>query len=36
VSAHNFSKSARAAIESAGGTCVVLDAGSRKKNRLYR
>ena len=36
VQAHAFSKSARAAIESAGGACVVLDAGSRKKNRLYR
>ena len=36
VSAHGFSKSARAAIEGAGGTCVVLDAGGRKKHRLYR
>jgi large subunit ribosomal protein L15 len=36
VSAHGFSKSARAAIEAAGGSCVVLDAGGRKKNRRYR
>ncbi len=36
VHAHKFSKSAREAIEGAGGTCVVIDAGGRKKNRLYR
>ena len=36
VHAHGFSKSAREAIEGAGGTCVVVDAGGRKKNRLYR
>jgi len=36
VHAHAFSKGAREAIEGAGGTCVVLDAGGRKKNRLYR
>jgi large subunit ribosomal protein L15 len=36
VSAHAFSKGARAAIEGAGGTCVELDAGGRKKNRRYR
>src|SRR5918912_3367781 len=29
VSAHGFSKSARAAIEGAGGTCVEVDAGGR-------
>jgi large subunit ribosomal protein L15 len=36
VHAHGFSKGAREAIEGAGGVCVVLDAGGRKKNRLYR
>src|SRR3954463_12735199 len=36
VHAHGFSKSARAAIEAAGGTVVELDAGGRKKNRRYR
>jgi large subunit ribosomal protein L15 len=36
VSAHAFSKSAREAIEGAGGTCVELDAGGRKKHRKYR
>ncbi len=36
VHAHGFSKSAREAIESAGGTVVELDAGGRKKHRKYR
>ena len=36
VHAHGFSKSARAAIEGAGGTVVELDAGGRKKHRKYR
>ena len=36
VHAHGFSKGAREAIEGAGGTCIVVDAGGRKKNRLYR
>jgi large subunit ribosomal protein L15 len=36
VHAHAFSKSARAAIEAAGGTCVELDAGGRKKGRRFR
>ena len=35
VQAHAFSKSARAAIEAAGGTCVELDAGGRKKGRRF-
>ncbi len=35
VQAHAFSKSARAAIEGAGGTCVELDAGGRKKGRRF-
>jgi len=36
VHAHGFSKSARAAIEAAGGTCVELDVGGRKKGRRFR
>jgi large subunit ribosomal protein L15 len=36
VHAHGFSKSAREAIEAAGGTVVELDTGSRKKHRKYR
>ncbi len=36
IEAHAFSKGARAAIESAGGTCVELDAGGRKKGRRFR
>ncbi len=36
VHAHGFSKSAREAIENAGGTVVELDAGGRKKHRKYR
>ena len=32
VSAHAFSQSARAAIEAAGGTCVVVEAGSAAGN----
>lgn len=35
VQAHAFSKSARAAIEAAGGSCVELDAGGRKKGRRF-
>jgi large subunit ribosomal protein L15 len=35
VEAHAFSKSARAAIEAAGGACVELDAGGRKKGRRF-
>jgi large subunit ribosomal protein L15 len=36
VHAHGFSKSAREAIEGAGGTVVELDVGGRKKHRKYR
>ena len=36
VEAHAFSKGAREAIEAAGGTCVTLDGGGRKKGRRYR
>jgi large subunit ribosomal protein L15 len=36
VHAHAFSKSAREAIEAAGGTCVEIDAGGRKKGRRFR
>lgn len=36
VEAHAFSKGARAAIEAAGGSCVELDVGGRKKGRRFR